>query len=72
VFPDIVALGGILECRSNWQIYVEECASALSQLSGKEVGCEAYLPQQPITPFESKYLASGHRLWRCQVNLGKH
>ncbi|WP_211471209.1 tRNA (guanine(46)-N(7))-methyltransferase TrmB [Collimonas humicola] len=69
VFPTIVALGGILECRSNWQIYVEECASALQQLSGQAVACEPYLPAQPITPFESKYLASGHQLWRCQVQL---
>jgi len=71
VFPDIVALGGILECRSNWQIYVEECASALTQLSGIDVGCEPYQTAAPITPFESKYLASGHQLWRCQVQLGK-
>jgi tRNA (guanine-N7-)-methyltransferase len=69
VFPTIVALGGILECRSNWQIYVEECACALRQLSGLAVNCEAYLPTQPITPFEGKYLASGHQLWRCEVQL---
>lgn len=23
----------------------------------------------PITPFERKYLASGHALWRCRVEL---
>ena len=33
VFPTIVALGGTLECRSNWRIYVEEMAAALSQLA---------------------------------------
>ncbi|WP_395822608.1 tRNA (guanine(46)-N(7))-methyltransferase TrmB [Collimonas sp.] len=71
VFPDIVALGGILECRSNWQIYVEECASALTQLSGIHVNCEPYQTTVPITPFENKYLASGHQLWRCRVQLGQ-
>lgn len=69
VFPDIVALGGIFECRSNWQIYVEECASALTQLSGTKVESVPYQPEMPITPFERKYLASGHRLWRCRVQL---
>lgn len=69
VFPTIVALGGELECRSNWRIYVEECASALAQLTGMDVGCEQYIAEHPITPFEQKYSASGHLLWRCRANL---
>jgi tRNA G46 methylase TrmB len=69
VFPTVVALGGVLECRSNWRIYVEECAAALSQLTATEVACEPYLTQAPITPFEQKYLASGHDLWRCQTRI---
>ena len=70
VFPALVALGGYFECRSNWQIYIAECAAALTQISGIEVACEAYDPDPtPITPFEQKYLASGHALWRCRVQL---
>lgn len=69
VFPSVVALGGTLECRSNWKIYIEECAAALRQLTGKETSCERYAPQDPITPFECKYLASGHSLWRCIIEL---
>lgn len=69
VFPIVVALGGELECRSNWRIYVEECAAALTQLSGQEVRCEPYSTDAPITPFEQKYIASGHALWRCKVSL---
>lgn len=69
IFPTIVALGGVLECRSNWQIYVQECAAALTQLSGRKVDSEAFRTDTPITPFEHKYLASGHALWRCQVAL---
>jgi tRNA G46 methylase TrmB len=69
VFPAIVALGGHIECRSNWRIYVEEFAAALGQLSGLETVAERYLTDTPITPFERKYLASGHALWRCAVDL---
>ncbi len=69
VFPSIVALGGVIECRSNWRIYVEEFAAALTQLSGQATACEAYATDAPITPFERKYLASAHALWRCRTAL---
>jgi tRNA G46 methylase TrmB len=70
VFPAAVALGGYFECRSNWAIYIEECAAALQQLCGLPVAVEAYDPgTTPITPFEQKYQASGHALWRCRVQL---
>jgi tRNA G46 methylase TrmB len=67
VFPTVVALGGEFECRSNWRIYIEECAAALAQLTGMGVHCERYLTATPVTPFEQKYLASGHALWRCRA-----
>lgn len=71
VFPTIVALGGILECRSNWRIYVEELAAALAQLApAANIAFSQYRTSAPITPFERKYLASGHSLWRCQAALG--
>jgi tRNA G46 methylase TrmB len=69
IFPTIVALGGQLECRSNWHIYVEEFAGALTQLSHQTVACESFSPDRTITPFEQKYLASGHTLWRCRIQL---
>lgn len=69
VFPTVVALGGILECRSNWRVYIEECASALAQLTGHDIGCSPYSTSSPITPFEQKYSASGHALWRCVATL---
>jgi tRNA G46 methylase TrmB len=52
IFPTIVALGGQLECRSNWKIYVEEFAKALTQLTQQPVACEAFSPELTITPFE--------------------
>ncbi len=69
VFPTLLALGGTLECRSNWKIYIQECAAALTQLTGQEVHCEHYVADQSITPFEQKYSASSHSLWRCIAKL---
>ena len=68
VFPTLLALGGQIECRSNWKIYIEEFASAVVQLTGVAVKCEPFSPEaDALTPFEQKYLASGHALWRCQL-----
>ncbi len=70
VFPVWRDLGGEVECRSNWRIYIEEMAVALSLLGGQPVQAEPYETDTPMTPFEKKYLASGHELWRCRVNFG--
>ena len=70
VFPVWRELGGLVECRSNWRIYIEEMALALGWLAGVPVVAEPYQPEQTMTPFEQKYLASGHALWRCRVSLG--
>ncbi len=69
VFPTIITLGGELECRSNWQIYVEEFAAALAQLTGVNARAEQFVAGHPITPFEKKYADSGHQLWRCRADL---
>ncbi|MBC7414288.1 MAG: SAM-dependent methyltransferase [Herminiimonas sp.] len=70
VFPVVIGLGGWFECRSNWPIYIDECAAALTQLQARTVVTESFMPTNPITPFERKYLASGHGLSRCLVLLG--
>jgi tRNA (guanine-N7-)-methyltransferase len=64
VFPKILALGGVIELRSNWRVYAEEFALALD-IAGVANICEAFAPDEPLTPFERKYQASGHELWRC-------
>ena len=74
MFSSIVSRGGVVECRSNWQTYVDEFAAALVQLSGKTVASVATeaLPADPVgplTPFEEKYQRSGHRLWMCRLQL---
>ena len=70
VFPVLLGLGGIIECRSNWKIYIDEFAAALQLLSGQAVAAESYeVNGTPLTPFEEKYRASGHALWRCRTEL---
>jgi tRNA (guanine-N7-)-methyltransferase len=71
VFPAMVALGGVFECRSNWKIYTDECAFALARLTGKHVEAEPWMPDPDsiLTPFERKYLGSGQALWRCALEL---
>lgn len=68
VFPVVLALGGVIECRSNWRIYVEEFALAARLIAGFEAPVENYATDAPMTPFERKYLASGHPLYRCVLN----
>lgn len=73
VFPSLIALGGEIECRSNWRIYIEEFASALTQLSDQHTDCEVFVPEpEALTPFEDKYRHSGHELWRCRLKLPVH
>ncbi len=70
VFPVILALGGRLELRSNWHLYVEEFALAVEQATGVVAKVEHYRPGEAcLTPFEAKYQASGQSLWRLVVEL---
>ena len=69
VFPVIPALGGILECRSNWRIYIEEFSLALGLLTGMTPHVEPWEPEEVLTPFERKYLASGQALYRLYLDL---
>ncbi|OUS70165.1 SAM-dependent methyltransferase [Pseudoalteromonas sp. A601] len=68
IFPFIVKLGGRLEVRSNWDIYVKEFAHAL-YLAGQETQVELYESEEAITPFERKYWASGQQSHRLVIDL---
>lgn len=68
-FGELLALGGIIELRSNWQVYVEEFGVALHLY-----GIAASISRVPegsrvTTRFEIKYRESGHRLWRLQARI---
>jgi hypothetical protein len=61
----MLALSGAIELRTNWCVYAEEFALALD-IAGVANTCEVFMADEPLTPFERKYQASGHTLWRCR------
>jgi tRNA (guanine-N7-)-methyltransferase len=69
VFPVFAALGGVIECRTNWAVYAEEWSFALGRLAGHAPRVEIFVPKSPITPFERKYHASGHVLYRIEQTI---
>jgi tRNA (guanine-N7-)-methyltransferase len=68
-FPSLIALGGLLECRSNWSVYVGELALAIGAMTGEAPQVEAFDAVEPLTPFERKYRDSGQALYRLAVQL---
>ncbi|PKF61300.1 SAM-dependent methyltransferase [Psychromonas sp. psych-6C06] len=68
VFPSIIELGGELELRSNWDIYIKEFARALT-LAEQSCKVEPYKSEKAITPFERKYWASGQNSLRLTSTL---
>lgn len=70
LLPSMLALGGAIELRTNWRVYAEEFAAALA-LSGWDAGLEQFTAATPLTPFERKYAASNHALWRCCAATSK-
>ena len=69
VWPTLLSLGGELEMRSNWPLYLQEVQAAL-KISGIQATFFA-LPEQhePLTDFEEKYQASGQLNWRLTASL---
>jgi len=62
-FPVLSRLGGILELRTNWDIFVREFSQAAA-LVGINGQAESFRPDSPMTLFERKYADRGHTLWR--------
>jgi tRNA G46 methylase TrmB len=69
VFQTMLKLGGVLELRSNWKIYVQEFAEALSIVTGLSAEPTLMAPDKYISPFERKYAESGHALYQLTANL---
>lgn len=69
VFPELLQLGGKLELRSNWALYVEEFAKALQLATQQLPRTGVVHTEEGISPFERKYAASGHTLYRLQADL---
>jgi tRNA G46 methylase TrmB len=65
---NILELGGLLEVRSNWQLYIEEFSVALTMANvSSQIGI--FESEQAITPFERKYWQSGQSSWRLLAYL---
>ncbi len=63
IFGQLLAGADSLELRTNWQLYAQEFAIALSEYDVTAT-VEPWVPDAPLTPFERKYSASGHPLYR--------
>lgn len=75
VFASMVALGGEIELRSNWLIYLQECKIALAlanipsdikALNNPEQQ-ELLPPERIMTAFERKYNDAQQQLWQLIV-----
>ena len=84
-FRDVLANGGVFELRTNWRLYAEECRHCLHANGVRQVRLELLngaaaieaeaglekpsVQAKPISPFERKYRASGHQLYRLRATL---
>lgn len=68
-FPDLLALGGRLVLRSNFELYVDEFAHALALAGVVDVKVVSFQADEPVSPFERKYAQSGHRLFQLTATL---
>lgn len=70
VFPFLLRLGGVLELRSNWRVYMDEFALALQLARGGSLPrWEEFGADPPLSAFERKYRDSGQSLYRLQLDL---
>lgn len=69
VFPVLIALGGRIELRSNWEIYVREFAQAVELLTSVEAPIVQIRPDHALSAFERKYLQSQHQLFQVVADL---
>ena len=65
---DILKLGGTLEVRSNWQLYIQEFSATLT-MANITNQTSIFENDHAITPFERKYWQSGQCSWQLLANL---
>jgi len=70
VFGQILALGGKIELRSNWPVYLEEFAMALALVKYTATVQPLTVTEADyISDFEAKYHSSEQTLWQLNANL---
>ena len=70
LFKTIIALGGQLEIRSNWPIYIDEFSTALTKkrYSSQKKLLEIHNDEW-LSDFEKKYHNSQHNIWQLTADL---
>ncbi|QOL26697.1 methyltransferase domain-containing protein [Thalassotalea sp. LPB0316] len=68
VLPQILAIGERIELRSNWPLYLQEFAKAAEFVGGFETEFKQVIDDEPITPFEAKYRASGQTCFQLVLS----
>ena len=71
VFPHLLALGGEIEMRCNWDVYAQEFAKAASIATGAGISVNTIEPDDGISPFEQKYHERGQSLFSVIVSALK-
>ncbi|WP_414431622.1 tRNA (guanine(46)-N(7))-methyltransferase TrmB [Alcanivorax sp. IL2] len=69
VWPTMLSLGGELEMRSNWLLYLQEVRDALAISDIRAELSQLPMQSEPLTDFEEKYQASGQVNWRLTASL---
>lgn len=64
VFPQMSSIGKTLILRSNWPLYLQEFQQAAAKVNLFGTLNELDVTEQPLTPFEAKYQASGQICWQ--------
>nr|XP_061809038.1 tRNA (guanine-N(7)-)-methyltransferase-like [Nerophis lumbriciformis] len=67
IFPTLLALTSAVELRTNWRIYADELVQALRRYE-LDSTVARYKPDRPVSPFERKYQASGHELFKVTAD----
>ena len=67
VFPQIINIGEQIILRSNWLLYLQEFQFA-ADVAGVLGDISEVSNDQPLTPFEAKYRASGQQCWQLLLN----
>jgi tRNA (guanine-N7-)-methyltransferase len=77
ILPYILAVGGLLELRTNWLTYAQEFAAVLNHdavqpyLNNEKVEIETFQPSDYLTRFEQKYALSGQTLYKVSQNIAQ-
>ena len=68
VFPDMIKIGEQMILRSNWSLYLKEFNAAIN-IAGLNGLLSTVEGNEPLTPFEAKYKASGQECFQLTIQI---